>query len=727
MGSSGSEIKLFEKRDDIKEKFQLEESYIIPGNYGNVLEMTIGLDELLICGMERHQLLSCSLSSLHSLKDHNGGNAAPSAHHGGGHSAHHGHGAHHGHHGGSVHGHDKSSSASSTSGAHLSIFENVFTSFHYPNNRGDCEITGIDVALWKQVVVTCGKDRTLRVWNPVDKKMELTKEFDDEPLSLSVHPSGIYVVVAFTDKVKLLSLLLEEVYLCREISARQISYVKFSKGGQYFAVAIGTNLQIYQTYTGLQIATLRGHNNRIKSVLWMNYDSRIVTFGAEGIVNGWDLFPNVSKRGENYNGNIPIQCGVGPVDGSVVFIALNDRQLKELSFVRQETSSSSSTAVTTTTNNAASSSNAPNSNNNAANNAGNAPSNSGGGGSSDKTTVETVIKVTKSLDMNYLVSTMLFDENRRYLIMGTVNNDGGPSGIAVTMTSPSLGGGVAGSNSAPLIDLNLFHSGPVTAICQSYDGNTIYSADINGCIVISEFESGSSSSANASASAAAAAIAADKSGNAALKSPVKQREGMVAFEFIEEVVIHKQDLQNRQNQILSLTQTVDDLNKNNEHQLRLKDMEHKDKLKEIVDSFHLQLSAEKMKYDELENEKHGIEKEFNKKVKNVEEKQIEELSLLEKKYKSKYNAEENRHKLLMEETLEAHKKWNEENELLVLSHQKYLSELTEDYDFKLAKVKSLIVCALCFCSNLLSSFLSHLGTKITKRNSKRKRSSFCNT
>ena len=39
--------------------------------------------------------------------------------------------------------------------------------------------------------------------------------------------------------------------------------------------------------TGTLICTLRGHNNRIKSCLWMNYDSRMMTVGAEGVVYFW--------------------------------------------------------------------------------------------------------------------------------------------------------------------------------------------------------------------------------------------------------------------------------------------------------------------------------------------------------------------------------------------------------------------------------------------------------
>ena len=38
--------------------------------------------------------------------------------------------------------------------------------------------------------------------------MELMKEFEDEPVSLSVHPSGLYIALAFPEKILILSVLL---------------------------------------------------------------------------------------------------------------------------------------------------------------------------------------------------------------------------------------------------------------------------------------------------------------------------------------------------------------------------------------------------------------------------------------------------------------------------------------------------------------------------------------
>jgi WD40 repeat protein len=234
MGTVNGEIKIYERQEDLKERYALEDTLKLPGNRGNILTFAVGPDDALVCATSSHQLVSVALTNKAEIK-------------------------------------------AGTAGV-----ENILTSFHGPNSRGDATITGIDVALWKQILVTTGRDATVRVWNTADKKMELMKQFDEEPIGLSVHPSGLYIAVAFAERIQILSLLLDEIHLWRELIARNCSEIKFSRGGQYLAAANGTNLQLYNTYTGAPVGTLRGHNNKIRSIVWMHCDSKIMTVGSEG-------------------------------------------------------------------------------------------------------------------------------------------------------------------------------------------------------------------------------------------------------------------------------------------------------------------------------------------------------------------------------------------------------------------------------------------------------------
>lgn len=234
MGTTNGEIRFYERNEELKEKYVFEDSIRLPGNRGHIQTFAIGPDDSLVCATSAHQLVSVALANKAEIK-------------------------------------------AGTSGV-----DNILTPFHGPNQRGDAAITGIDVALWKQILVTTGRDGTVRVWNTVDKKMELMKQFEEEPIALSVHPSGLYIAVAFSERIQILSLLLDEIHLWREMVARNCSAIKFSRGGQYLAAANGTNLQLYNTYTGASVGTLRGHNNKIRSIVWMHCDSKIMTVGSEG-------------------------------------------------------------------------------------------------------------------------------------------------------------------------------------------------------------------------------------------------------------------------------------------------------------------------------------------------------------------------------------------------------------------------------------------------------------
>ncbi len=42
----------------------------------------------------------------------------------------------------------------------------------------------------------------MRIWNFQTRQMELCKYFPEAPLSVSMHPLGLYIVVGFADKLR---------------------------------------------------------------------------------------------------------------------------------------------------------------------------------------------------------------------------------------------------------------------------------------------------------------------------------------------------------------------------------------------------------------------------------------------------------------------------------------------------------------------------------------------
>ena len=68
-------------------------------------------------------------------------------------------------------------------------------------------VTGLDVCIRKQLIVTCSKDKTVRVWNYVTKQCEIVQNFPEECLAVAMHPSGFHLVVALNDKIQVMNIL----------------------------------------------------------------------------------------------------------------------------------------------------------------------------------------------------------------------------------------------------------------------------------------------------------------------------------------------------------------------------------------------------------------------------------------------------------------------------------------------------------------------------------------
>lgn len=142
----------------------------------------------------------------------------------------------------------------------------VISMFHGPGlNSGG--ITGMDTCVRKPLVATCGMDRTVRVWNIVEQRLDLWKAFQEEPFSLAMHPSGLHLVVGFADKLRLMNLLMDDVRTCHEIAIKQCREVKFSNGGNLFAAVNGNVITIFDFNTYNKIADLRGHNSKVTVIL----------------------------------------------------------------------------------------------------------------------------------------------------------------------------------------------------------------------------------------------------------------------------------------------------------------------------------------------------------------------------------------------------------------------------------------------------------------------------
>ena len=171
------------------------------------------------------------------------------------------------------------------------IFHTITQPFHA------APIVGLDTCIRKPLVATSSLDRTVRIWNTQEHTVEVIKTFPTEPGAISLHPSGLHILVVFSDKVRFMNLYGDSIQDFKSWTLRSVSDVKFSVGGQYFAVVHGNSIQLYNTYTCEQtfFGQLRGHSQKVRSIQWCSpdlripTDTRIVSCATDGSVIDWSV------------------------------------------------------------------------------------------------------------------------------------------------------------------------------------------------------------------------------------------------------------------------------------------------------------------------------------------------------------------------------------------------------------------------------------------------------
>merc|ERR1711991_924085 len=95
--------------------------------------------------------------------------------------------------------------------------------------------------------------------------------------------------------------------------------------------------------------------------------------------------------------------------------------------------------------------------------------------------------------------------------------------------------------------------------------------------------------------------------------------------YAEEVLVTKGDLEEKNALMHELEGQVDELTLHNEYQLRLKDMDYNEKIKEVTEKFTQDLEQHKNRYELLREEKNDLEMEEEEKIKHMEEAHLHKL------------------------------------------------------------------------------------------------------
>ncbi|VDM20630.1 unnamed protein product [Hydatigera taeniaeformis] len=189
-------------------------------------------------------------------------------------------------------------------GVAVSYFHPMTQSFH------EGKIVGLDICSRKPLISTCSTDHTVRIWNfetnehftitaintvlVVCSKLELYKEFAEEAYSIALHPLGHFILVGFSDKLRLMNLLIDDIRTFKEFPIRGCKECAFSNGGHLFAAVQGNNIQLYSSTSFALINSLKAHNGKIRCLLWSADDNKLISCGMDGAVYEWDPYAGKS-------------------------------------------------------------------------------------------------------------------------------------------------------------------------------------------------------------------------------------------------------------------------------------------------------------------------------------------------------------------------------------------------------------------------------------------------
>lgn len=87
-----------------------------------------------------------------------------------------------------------------------------FFSSGFHNKKINC----LSTAVTKQLLATCSEDNAVKIWNFFDiegyeKKGLISHVFNEEPLSVSMHPCGLFLAVSFSSGFKVFAIVNDKI------------------------------------------------------------------------------------------------------------------------------------------------------------------------------------------------------------------------------------------------------------------------------------------------------------------------------------------------------------------------------------------------------------------------------------------------------------------------------------------------------------------------------------
>jgi len=626
-GGSGNTVCLFEQSDDPHEYYRHSKTFRVKGQMSRITNLAVSPSEdILACSLDNNHVYLLGLSNSDILKEED------------------------------------------------LNFDIMTTSVHGPfvpegkktqANGGafdvlDCRVTGLDTCVRKPLVATCGTDRTIRIWNYLDKNLVLMKSFAEIPVSLAFHPSGLHLLVGFSDKLRLLNVLMDDIRPFKEFALKGSRVVTFSNGGQLFAAANGNIIQVFQTYTFECVHTLRGHASRVQAITWTDKDRALVSVGAGGAVYRWSTLNGLKTHEFNTPGHAlksvtsADDCGLlaicaGNSDGKILQVLLSSEPHVQVELGGQGVNSFEQLTVL------------------GSQCALFASVADQQGGSREP--IGTAVRLSLPLTLNSP------KEAQNVSRTGTEIDSPASSPCSSSVSSihsedEEVGNSALRKDSKEIQLTNVkvdfeklrrlrIHQGRITEMRRSHDDRYLFTAGEDGVI----------------------AIYAIHEEGAARKG--RDRESPIPF--AEEILVARKDLEEKAALMKELKEKVDELTLHNEYQLRLKDLNYSERINELNNKFEEELAQDVRKYEKLESDKKKMEDMGEERIAKLKQQHRQNIEAIEESYQEKIDSEALRYERLVNERELMESEWVEHKKRFVASHEALINDMTKDYEDKLAQ------------------------------------------
>ncbi|MCI4377754.1 hypothetical protein PGIGA_G00207350 [Pangasianodon gigas] len=461
-------------------------------------------------------------------------------------------------------------------------------------------ITGLSVCIRKPLIATCSMDHSIRIWNYETGALELYKEFQEESYSVALHPSGLFILAGFSDKLRLMNLLIDDIRTFKEFTVRSCRECVFSHGGHMFAAVNGNVIHLYSTTTFDNILNLKGHSGKVRSVVWSADDSRLVSCGMDGAVYEWNAL-----NGQRESESVLKSCSytsvaVSPDTRSILAVG-NDCTLKEI----QDCQASPENGLFFY----------------------------------HRGLKRQILREVASDDVIY--TSIVMTRSGRALFTGTT------SGTIRAIKYPLLMQKDWTEYQA--------HSGPITKMVITFDDQYLLSASEDGCLFIWKIT--------------------EQEGRG-----LKRDKEM---SYAEEILITKSDLEEKNQIMLELKTRVEELKMENEYQLRLKDMNYNEKIKELTEKFSQQIESLTTQNQVLKSEQEKQEVTHQGALKDITEKYAKEQHDLESTNNQKLMLEYEKHQEMQLKLQKMQESYEEKLHDLEDGRLRALEDMTQFYEAKL--------------------------------------------